>query len=429
MSATEEGPGGATRILVVEDDQDMQELLRVVLADPGREILVTGTGHEAEEVLQHSDFDLILLDLMLPDCDGRGLLSRLREKRKTAAVPVICVSARMGPEIRADCFTRGADSYVEKPFDPDLLRSDVARRLQRQAARVREAHRDDVTGLLNRAGFLGAMEDLSQGPYSVVAFELDGFQRIGDRWGWGTGDRVLTDIADALAHALHDIGVLARWGAGKFALAFAGDLALDAEKHTAALVDTIQRLPIAGPDGETFRVTASAGIFLAGAGHSPMDAFERAQARLFVARESGGHRSIVEDENDHGTPRLVLLAEDDQIAGTILTHRLEKEGFRVVWHRDGRDAYDGALHEIPSLVILDVRMPGMDGFEVLDRLRRTPAYLRVPIVMLTSLGNESDVVRAFELGADDYVLKPFSPAELIARARRLIARGHVSDPE
>jgi DNA-binding response OmpR family regulator len=75
------------------------------------------------------------------------------------------------------------------------------------------------------------------------------------------------------------------------------------------------------------------------------------------------------------------------------------------------------------MVILDVKMPGMDGFEVLERLRRTPAFSAVPIIMLTSMGSEADVVRGFQLGADDYVLKPFSPVELSARVWRLLRRG------
>jgi two-component system OmpR family response regulator/two-component system alkaline phosphatase synthesis response regulator PhoP len=77
----------------------------------------------------------------------------------------------------------------------------------------------------------------------------------------------------------------------------------------------------------------------------------------------------------------------------------------------------------PTLVLLDVKMPGMDGFEVLERLRKTPSYVDVPIVMLTSMGSEADVVRGFRLGADDYMLKPFSPTELVARLRRLLRRG------
>ena len=119
----------------------------------------------------------------------------------------------------------------------------------------------------------------------------------------------------------------------------------------------------------------------------------------------------------------VLVAEDDEVSATILLHRLEKEGLDVVRFDNGHDAYEEALRELPTLVILDVKMPGLDGFEVLDRLRSDHRFSSIPIIMLTSMGQEADIVRAFRLGADDYVLKPFSPTELSARVRRLLTRG------
>jgi DNA-binding response OmpR family regulator len=119
----------------------------------------------------------------------------------------------------------------------------------------------------------------------------------------------------------------------------------------------------------------------------------------------------------------VLVAEDDEISATILLHRLDKEGLDVVRFDNGQEAYEAALRETPILVILDVKMPGLDGFEVLERLRKDHRFSAVPVIMLTSMGQEADVVRAFRMGADDYILKPFSPTELSARVRRLLTRG------
>ena len=84
---------------------------------------------------------------------------------------------------------------------------------------------------------------------------------------------------------------------------------------------------------------------------------------------------------------------------------------------------EAALAAPPDLLILDVKMPGLDGFEVLERLRKNHRFARTPVIMLTSMGQEADVVRGFRLGADDYILKPFSPTELSARVRRLLKRG------
>ena len=120
-----------------------------------------------------------------------------------------------------------------------------------------------------------------------------------------------------------------------------------------------------------------------------------------------------------------LIVDDEHLARRGLELRLQKYGDISVCgeSRNGREALEHIRTLAPDLIFLDIQMPGMDGFEVLERLRRTPSYAEVPIIMLTSMGSEADVVRGFQLGADDYMLKPFSPVELSARVWRLLRRG------
>ena len=115
----------------------------------------------------------------------------------------------------------------------------------------------------------------------------------------------------------------------------------------------------------------------------------------------------------------VLVAEDDQAIRELLTHHLEREGFQVIPVVDGMAALRAA-RDLANLVILDVGLPGMDGFEVARTLRREKKD--VPIVMLTARSDEIDRVVGFELGADDYICKPFSPRELIARVKAILRR-------
>lgn len=128
---------------------------------------------------------------------------------------------------------------------------------------------------------------------------------------------------------------------------------------------------------------------------------------------------------ESGSPaevRTVLMAEDDPMSAAILKHRLEREGFKVLHFLDGQQALEGALANPIDLAILDVKMPGMDGFEVLDRLRGIPTYSRLPIIMVTSLGREEDIARGLELGANEYMVKPVSPDEVLERIGRLFER-------
>jgi DNA-binding response OmpR family regulator len=116
----------------------------------------------------------------------------------------------------------------------------------------------------------------------------------------------------------------------------------------------------------------------------------------------------------------VLVVDDEQDILDLVRYHLEREGYQVVGCRDGKSALDLVGREKPDLVVLDLLMPGVDGFEVCRRLRRESS---IPIVMLTAKADETDTVVGLELGADDYVTKPFSPRELVARVRAVLRRG------
>ncbi len=115
----------------------------------------------------------------------------------------------------------------------------------------------------------------------------------------------------------------------------------------------------------------------------------------------------------------VLLAEDENEIAEILTAYLLKEGFTVIRAKDGREAISLVLSESPSFVILDIRMPYVDGWQVLSEIRRNND---VPVMMLTALDADIDKIQALRTGADDYLVKPFNPAEVIARIHVILRR-------
>ncbi len=121
---------------------------------------------------------------------------------------------------------------------------------------------------------------------------------------------------------------------------------------------------------------------------------------------------------------LVLIVEDEAALVTLLRYNLEGEGFRVAEANDGEQALVLAKEETPDIVLLDWMLPLMSGIEVCRQMRRIPATRDVPIILLTARGEETDKVRGLDSGADDYITKPFSPAELIARIRAVLRRSH-----
>lgn len=118
---------------------------------------------------------------------------------------------------------------------------------------------------------------------------------------------------------------------------------------------------------------------------------------------------------------VVLIADDEPLLTELLEFRLGARGYETVVAHDGREALARLEQDQPQAVVLDMMMPVHDGLEVLRRMRASPAHQTTPVIMLTARRGEADIVGALELGADDYLVKPFLPEELLVRLGRLLA--------
>lgn len=118
----------------------------------------------------------------------------------------------------------------------------------------------------------------------------------------------------------------------------------------------------------------------------------------------------------------ILIVDDEKDIVKMLEYNLKKEGFKTLSVCDGEDALDSAVRQHPDLVILDLMLPGIDGIEVCKSLKGGTKTASIPVIMLTAKSQESDKIVGLELGADDYMTKPFSPRELIARIKAVLRR-------
>ncbi len=125
--------------------------------------------------------------------------------------------------------------------------------------------------------------------------------------------------------------------------------------------------------------------------------------------------------------RTILVVEDEQDIRELVRFHLEQEGYAVREADSGERALAQVAAERPALIVLDLMLPGTDGLEVCRRLRASEATVNLPIIMLTARAEELDRVLGLEMGADDYVTKPFSPRELVARVRAVLRRAHGED--
>lgn len=125
----------------------------------------------------------------------------------------------------------------------------------------------------------------------------------------------------------------------------------------------------------------------------------------------------------------ILVVDDEEDIRELVQLNLDREGYRVLTCETGEQALAVARAQTPDLIVLDLMLPGIDGLEVCKRLKADSNLQEIPVVMLTAKGEESDIVAGLELGADDYITKPFSGKVLVARVRRLLRKGTEASEE
>jgi two-component system phosphate regulon response regulator PhoB len=123
----------------------------------------------------------------------------------------------------------------------------------------------------------------------------------------------------------------------------------------------------------------------------------------------------------------IVVVEDDPSINELICYNLEREGYDVVGIDNAHDALAVISTQRPCLVLLDIMLPGIDGFDVCQRLRSTLVTKDILIIMLTARGGEADIVKGLQVGADDYVVKPFSPLVLLARVKAVLRRGSIQE--
>lgn len=414
-------------ILMIEDDALTARIQQDALSGIESEVVVARDATEAELLLRQHNVSIILLDLVLPDADGRDLLTRLRASAATRVLPIIVITARIDAATQAECFALGADALLTKPVDPEMLAAVVAAHLD-HSAELRTAGRvDRLTGLVNRAALSDTMERLAplarrtRNPLAVAMIDLDYFKAVNDTHGHDMGDTVLRTAAQTVVKALRVSDITSRWGGEEFCVLLPDTTVRGAARALRKALDAVRAL-VFNANGETFSISFSAGVAAVSPRGTAEEAIKEADRLLYLAKRSG--RNCVfspEDEADPPRPR-VLLVEDDSSVARVVSALLSREGFDVAAESDAESALRAAEAEHFVLAVIDVELPGMKGLELVERLRATPTSARLPIVLLTGSADEEDIVRGFSTGANDYITKPFLPLELAARINRLVPR-------
>ena len=468
------------RILVTEDNEINQQIAVELLEGAGATVTVANNGREAVEMLSGpgpSPFDVVLMDLQMPEMDGYQATAKLRSDSRLAALPIIAMTAHATVEERQRCLAAGMNDHVAKPIDPAALFEAVGRFYKPAAG----APAPDPPSSPAPQDALPSIAGLDTN---------DGLSRVG-------GNRKLyvkilrqfaeqqgpaaDQVADALAKGDHSLaerlahtlkGVAGNIGAAGVQSAAAALERVIRDRSTADEVERARQQvkavlePLAtgirtavGTTGSEASASVqpatptsparsreaaaqlaallsdsdpAAGEFIDAnggalsplfdaAGWSEFEtlvqgyAFADAHARLARALETSAGSHDVKDLSES----RILIVDDAKTNIDILVEAL-RDDYKLSVALDGAAALRSVEKSAPDLVLLDIVMPGLDGYEVCRRLRAQESTRELPIMFLSALEDVKDKTRGFEVGGNDYLTKPFEMLEVKARVRSLL---------
>ncbi|HEX9403540.1 MAG TPA: HAMP domain-containing protein [Steroidobacteraceae bacterium] len=391
---------GDSMVLIVEDDAHFARLMMATAKEQGFKVLVAQRGAEALELARTHRPTAISLDIFLPDMLGWTVLSQLKQDPATRHIPVQIVTL---DEDRHHGLARGAFAHVQKPTTPDDLEDAFARIKDYAAPRRKrlllveddEAERMGVSELLESTDIEitmaatgeAALTELRERPPDCVVLDL----KLPDM----SGFEVLETIRDDAE--LRDVPVVVFTGR---------ELSADEDAQLRSMARSVVVKGVESPE----RLLDETSLFL-----------HRVVADLPPAKQSMLQRLHSSDEDL--VKRTVLLVDDDTRNIFALSSVLERRGMEVLTATTGREALAvlNARSDV-AIVLMDIMMPGMDGYETIHSIRATPKFRRLPILALTAKAMKGDREKCLEAGASDYLAKPVNVEQLLSALRMWLHR-------
>jgi DNA-binding response OmpR family regulator len=385
-------------VLLVEDDEIQRSLMAAYLKRAGHTPVEVATGDRVIAAAREVRPSVILLDLELPAVDGHTVCRLLKADPTLASIPVVFLSAKTTLEARVTGLALGADDFLVKPVDP----RELMLRMQLLHGRARQVVARQTGGELPYDAFrTAARDELQRNVAALVLVRTPAEQR--------------DVIAAAIRGEIRRRDLSATYDRNHLAVLLPDMGAVGARER---IVTIIEKLRAAGVTGVHAGVAASAV-----AGTRTLEALlDEADEALSIARYEDVPAAL-RPEGPRTAARVdrptILIGDDDPEVARIIDAHVTAAGYRSVLAFDGLKTLEEVKAQRPDVLVIDLMMPRMTGFDVLAQIRNMPDG-RPHVIVLSARGREEDVMRAFDLGADDYMTKPFSPQELLARIGRFL---------
>lgn len=421
-------------VLVMDTDPYAAQIARLTLERAGHLVYTLFDPARVWETLETVVPEVMLVGARLGACSGVELALATRADPRWRDLPVLLAAAAHEDAVVREAYCDGIDDVLRKPLDPRLLAARITNRLRLSRQLRRRDETDPVTGLASRTKGERDLERLLRlarrhaQPFALLTVRLDRHDRLRARHGQAVVDVALRRLGQLAREQFRTDDVIARWGAHELVVGLYGADAVVARERARDLMAALRGSHVSGVGGASVPVSCSVGIAAAPAVAPDLAALHGAADSALVgagAHDSDEVLALASDPGASDGDRVdVLLVDDDPAAASLVLHALEGRRCQVRWLRDGADAVAALCGHRPALsarvVVLEVNLPSLDGLSVLRALAAEQALRRTRVIMLSSRDSEAETLQAFELGAFDYVAKPFSVAVLAERVRRAL---------
>ncbi|MEM7353221.1 MAG: diguanylate cyclase [Acidobacteriota bacterium] len=286
-----------SKVLIVDDDEAVCQVLSIMLTDLGYEVETETDGRNALQLLHEGDFEIVLLDIVMPTLNGLQLIAQIREHY--SVLPIIVVTAFGSADLTVDAMRRGATDFVTKPVDASLLDLRIRRSFDLEQSR-RMANTDGLTGLYNHRYLQERLEseieraERYERPLSVVMADLDFFKRYNDSLGHPSGDKALIAVSQTLRQVSRASDILARYGGEEFTLVLPETTAEEARVVAERARQSVAALDLGSKESGIDHISVSLGVASHVAGRSKEALIEAADSALYQAKRDGRDRVCVE---------------------------------------------------------------------------------------------------------------------------------------
>lgn len=420
-----------TLVLLIDQDMEFVMEMKELFDQDHFSILIATTAAKGIEYFHAANPDLVIIEANLPDMSGFDVLREISDIARSRVIPLAISSRDQLREHQIRAYELGATDFITKPIDPDIFIPFILNRASFKAAITDLILADELTGAYNRKQFYMTTDSLfnryqlSKESFSIVLIDFDFFKEFNEQNGHQKGNALLVNFVEIVQQFLHTKLDVFRFSSDDFVLLF---------RHKTALDVAIVVKDIAHIMREQWNITFSAGISeWTTSSDTSGTLLQQADFALKRAKKAGRNTIFVYDEDSFSSPlvsRLMIhIVDDDNIVRAMLERQFstwvsDTFNISIFSYSDGFEFIESNWYNPHHyhVLLLDGVMPKMDGLEVLHYVKKNVQSERVLVAMLTARKNDQDILHALNSGADDYMLKPFHPQEVLVRIQRLVNR-------